>query len=64
MLASLLVSAPQTAFRLTHARGEVSVIYNLIARRKVPIQSDTKKEKGNVSEDLRLLPCCHILGSV
>ena len=32
---SVLVSGPQTAFRLTHARGEVSVICNLIPRRKV-----------------------------
>ena len=30
-----LVSGPQTAFGLTHARGEVSVICNLIARWKV-----------------------------
>ena len=30
-----LVSGPQTAFRLTRAHGEVSVICNLIARRKV-----------------------------
>ena len=55
---SVLVSGPQTAFRLTRAHGEVSVICNLIARRKVslsPLQkSDTKKEKGKGSEDLRL----------
>ena len=106
-----LVSGPQTAFRLTRAHGEVSVICNLIARRKVvcaiglgfsvhsasipagvsysitdhkgeglglsrcydnkqhyskctakckptlsPLQkSDTKKEKGKGSEDLRLV---------
>ena len=101
-----VVSGPQTAFRLTRAHGEVSVICNLIARRKVvcaiglgfsvhsasipaqaiigcdgvsysitdhkaylvvgaykgpiaqtlsPLQkSDTKKEKGKGSEDLRL----------
>ena len=30
-----VVSGPQTAFRLTRAHGEVSVICNLIARRKV-----------------------------
>ena len=30
-----LVSGPQTAFRLANARGEVSVICNLITRRKV-----------------------------
>ena len=46
-----VVSGPQTAFRLTRAHREVSVICNLIARLQ---KSDTKKEKGKGSEDLRL----------
>ena len=53
----LLVSGPQTAFRLTHARGEVSVICNLITRLSPIQKSDMKKEKGKGSEDLRLIDC-------
>ena len=49
-----IVSGPQTAFRLTRAHGEVSVICNLIARLSPLQKSDTKKEKGKGSEDLRL----------